>query len=621
MQRVKPQHCLPSAIVDFVQPHSLRLSFLRPRAVWGAHDWPSLKALLERVQEEARQGAWCVGGLRYEAARCFGLPVVDDADKNLAWFAIYDTAHSQGGQDIPTTENWNSTLDWDREQIASSQAFTKFEKNIERIHEDISAGRYYQLNLTQQCRGRKKITTPQESQDSQENLALFQALQIAQPGGYSLYLNLEYGNHHETILSVSPELFFDWHQEANGCSRILTRPMKGTAPRGNTPEHDRAQAEALRSSIKERAENVMIVDLLRNDLGRIAEVGSVHTRDLFALRALPSVWQMTSDVEAQLPADCGLVEIFQALFPCGSVTGAPKRASMSAITDIEQQPRGWYCGALGVVCSDGAGGVRATFNVPIRTLVVNGQRGQSEQSISCGIGSAITADARAKSEWEEWRVKRAFFERVSMPFEILETFALEDGQARHAQMHQERMAAAAKHFSYPWNAAAFEAELQRLAAEHPRGLWRCRLLLDAQGRMSAEAFACPASPDEVALALADTPLVEAGSEFVRFKTTRRQHYERHYELHSNDAVFDVLLHNSAGEITECTRGNIAAFLDGRWITPPVRCGLLAGVGRRVALEQGKIQEEAVLRLADVPHVEKWAFLNSLRGWIEARVVC
>jgi para-aminobenzoate synthetase/4-amino-4-deoxychorismate lyase len=401
---------------------------------------------------------------------------------------------------------------------------------------------------------------------------------------------------------VSPELFFDWRAD-----RLLARPMKGTAPRGATPEDDAAQADALRTSAKERAENVMIVDLLRNDMSRIAQPFSVRVPRLFHAEALPSVWQMTSDVEARTRDGCSLADVFAALFPCGSVTGAPKVRAMQMIQALEPAARGVYCGALGVV-RPSQGGCTATFNVPIRTVTLRGA------ALRCPIGSGITAGATADGEWQEWQHKRAFVERASQPFELLETLALQEGRLRDASAHLARMAAAATHFGYPWQPSSVAQCLQALVQAHPRGLWRVRLLLDAQGRARAEAHGLPASPPRVQLQLAERPLAEAQGEFVRFKTTRRAHYDAFTPTQAG--VFDSLLWNTAGEITECTRGNVALLLDGRWVTPPLRCGLLGGIARAQALREGRLRE-AVVRMDELPGVTALAFLNSLRGWIAA----
>ncbi|MDR2328045.1 MAG: chorismate-binding protein [Comamonas sp.] len=593
-----------SARIDMGQPLSgaerLRLTLSGPDRVLEAQDAPSLRALLDAVEQAARAGACCVGGLRYEAVSALNpyLPTqAAPSGEPLAWFAVWDAPPAdmapQPEAETPAVQlQWHGTL-----------SRPQFDAQMARIHADIRDGAYYQINYTQQLQGHSALP----GSDQLDGAALFAALQQAQPGGYALHID----RGDEQLLSVSPELFFDWHQPASGAGDILTRPMKGTAARGSNPAQDEAQAQGLRASAKERAENVMVVDLLRNDLARIAQLGSVQVPQLFALQALPTVWQMTSDVRARLPQGTGLVDVMQALFPCGSVTGAPKRAAMQAIAELELGPRGWYCGALGVVRSDGAGGLRATFNVPIRTVVLRGTQ------LQCGIGSGITADASADGEWREWMHKRAFLERASMPFDLIETLALDDGQLRHAALHLERMAAAAAHFGYRWDGVAAQAALDGLAQAHPQGLWRLRLLLNAPGRFQAEAFACPPSPAQVSLQWAAAPLAEAHGEFVRFKTSRRAHYERWAPQDSS--VFDTLLWNEAGEITETTRGNTAMQIDGRWITPALHCGLLPGVGRRLALEAGQVVE-GVVTLSDVPRVQAWAFLNSLRGWIPAQVL-
>lgn len=589
------------SLLDLGQPliagdQRLQAQCSQPVRVLQAHDAATLHAVLQQVEHAARQGHWCVGGLRYEAASALQPALhTQPANGPLAWFAIYPTVQ-QGALKNDSLPEAGQGLAWENALSRSA-----FDAAMASIHAGIAAGHYYQINYTQQLQG--------TAQQPVDGLALFAALQQAQPGGYALYLDMG----QEQIASVSPELFFDWHQPLVGYGDILTRPMKGTAARGATAPADAAQAQHLQTSAKERAENVMIVDLLRNDLGRIAQKGSVQVPRLFHVQALPTVWQMTSDVRAQLPQGTSLLQVFQALFPCGSVTGAPKRAAMQAIADLEVQPRGWYCGALGVVRSDGAGGIRATFNVPIRTVVVQGAQ---RQQLSCGIGSGITADASAQGEWQEWRTKRAFVERASMGFEVITTLALQDGQWRHLPWHMERLREAAAHFGFPFDRLALDWTLQQLSETHSRGLWCVRLALSREGLLSSKAEVCPTAPAVAYLQLANAPLAEAHSEFVRFKTSRRAHYER---FAPPVQVLDTVLWNETGEITEGTRGNIAALIDGQWVTPPLSCGLLNGVGRQVALAEGRMVE-AVIRVADVPRVQQWAFINSLRGWMEASML-
>ncbi|MFZ3127074.1 MAG: chorismate-binding protein, partial [Rhodoferax sp.] len=573
---MKPLPSAVSALIDFADPQSadgprLRHAFGTPRERLVAHAADQVRPVLDAAQKAAQAGAWCVGYLRYEAAPAFDPAlVVRDAQGPLAWFAVYDKplpwpqADAGAPQDRADVRvQWQSLL----ERPACDAA-------LARLLAGIARGDYYQVNFTAQMVGALAGTATGSAAAG----ALFAALQRAQPGGYAAFLDT--GD--EQILSVSPELFFDWR-----AGHLLARPMKGTAARGATAQEDAAQALRLRTSPKEMAENVMVVDLLRNDMSRIAEPFSVRVPRLFHTEGLPSVWQMTSDVTARTRAGCSLADVFAALFPCGSVTGAPKVQAMRAIRELEPAPRGVYCGALGVIQPGGA----ATFNVPIRTVTVRGA------TAWCGIGSGITAGSVAADEWQEWQLKKSFVQRASEPFSVLETLGLLDGGWRDSDAHLARMALAARQFGYPWDVHQAERALAQLAQEHPHGAWRVRLLLDAQGRVSAAAYALPAPAARVRLQLATRPIEEAHSEFVRFKTTHRAHYDAFAP--TQPGVFDTLLWNAQGEVTECTRGNIAVLLDGSWVTPPLHCGLLPGIGRARALREGRIRE-AVVRKEDLP---------------------
>ena len=580
--------------IDFAQPRDAAAPRLcrhlgPARAVLVAHRLEEVRPVLEAAEAAARAGAWVLGYLRYEAAPAFDTALVTHApDGPLAWFGVHDAVEAPA-PGVPAE-------DWLLPPTAGLERAV-FEAAFDRIQQAIGAGAVYQVNLT----------APWQGQLEGSAHALFAALRRAQPGGYAAYLE---GGDGVRVLSVSPELFFEWRAGPEGAGPILTRPMKGTAARGATPQADAQQAEALRASAKERAENVMIVDLLRNDLSRIAEPHSVRVPRLFHAEALPTVWQMTSDVEARTRPGTRLADVFGALFPCGSVTGAPKVQAMRLIRELEHGPRGVYCGAVGLVRPDGAGGIAATFNVPIRTLELNGNAAR------CGIGSGIVWGASARAEWEEWAAKRAFVVRASAPFDLLETLALVEGVFRHRAGHLARMEEAARHFGIPWNAAQVDACLDALAAARPQGAWRVRLLLDAQGQPRAEAFALLPTREPVRLRLAGRPFPEAHSEFTRYKTTRRAHYAA---FAPQEGAFDTVLYNEAGEITESTFGNLAMYLDGEWRTPPLECGLLPGVGRAVALREGRVRE-GVVRLDDLPRVRQWAFINSLRGWLAAELV-
>ena len=580
----------PTALIDFRSPDDgvapLRLAFGVPREVLRATSLDAVVPLLARVDALARAGAWCVGYLCYEAAgafdEAFETHAPSDPRRPLAAFAIHD-APLDGTSAFD--DAGSATVRW-----TGGPQRSAFDVAIAEILRAIADGEVYQVNATAPLTGTLQG----------DPLALFGALRRAQPKAYAAYIDLGDG---DRLLSVSPELFFDWRGD-----RLLARPMKGTAPRGGTPAEDAAQAAFLRSAAKERAENLMIVDLLRNDVSRVAEPHSVRVPRLFHTEAWPTVWQMSSDVVATTRPGTTLADVFGALFPCGSVTGAPKVQAMRLIRELEPEPRGVYCGAIGVVQPGGA----ATFNVPIRTLAL--REDGATTHVRCGIGSGITADATAAGEWDEWRHKRAFVDRASQAFELLETLRLEEGEFVDVEAHLARLSQAAAHFAFASPLERAHMSLAELRAAHASGRWRVRLLADRAGVTRAQAFALAPTPEPVRVRLADRPLVGSDGEFVRFKTTRRAHYDAFAP--ADDAVFDTLLWNERGELTEFTRGNVALCLGGRWLTPALTCGLLPGIARARLLREGTI-EEAVLTKGDLARCEGLAFVNSLRGWLAA----
>ena len=576
---------LVRVLIDFISPGSgtpaLRGVFEDPVDVLAADSPKEVPGVLDAVQTHARAGRWGVGFLRYEAAAAFDAAMVAHRPRPgpLAWFGVFDELHPW-----PTQDSKPAWLDWHR-PIQESAA----RAGVANIHRRIAAGELYQVNLTARMGGTLREGAPRD---------VFAALQRFQPGTYAAFIDT--GS--QQVLSVSPELFFDWRADGS----ILSRPMKGTAARGANEHEDAAKVAALRASLKERAENVMIVDLIRNDLSRIAELHSVAVPRLFHAEALPTVWSMTSDVTAQTRPEITLTDVFTSLFPCGSVTGAPKIEAMRAIHALENDARGVYCGAVGVVRPGGA----ATFNVAIRTLEIDG-----DATARCGIGSGITIDAGFEGEWAEWGHKAAFVRRASRPFALLETLRLEDGIARNAHSHLARLAASAVHFGYPWARKAAVDALDRLLSENPRGAHRVRLLLHADGCLEAKATPMVDHMGAARVRIAPTPVREAHCEFVQHKTTRRAHYDA---FAPGEGVFDTLLWNEAAEVTEFTRGNVAVRLGGRWITPVLACGLLPGIGRAHALAAGRMAE-GIVRVEDLQRAEGVAFVNSLRGWIDVRL--
>ncbi len=591
-----PSRPRPTALIDFRSPDTgaapLHLAFGAPREVLRAMTSDEVAPLLARVDALARAGAWCVGYLRYEAASAFDEAFethAHDTARPLAAFAVHDAPLS--GDDADAAWKIGASDNFDVQWTSGPQR-AEFDATIAAIHRAIADGEVYQVNATAPLAGTMQG----------DPFALFAALRRAQPNAYAAFLDLD-AAHDDAILSVSPELFFDWRG-----GRLLARPMKGTAPRGVTPEDDAAQAASLRDSAKERAENLMIVDLLRNDLSRVADPFTVDVARLFHTEAWPTVWQMSSDIVARTRAGATLADVFAALFPCGSITGAPKVQAMRLIKALEHGPRGVYCGAAGVVQPGGA----ATFNVPIRTLEWHGDAQQAR--LRCGIGSGITADATADGEWDEWRHKRAFVDRASHAFELLETLRLQDGELVDDHAHVLRLTRAAEHFGFDTPYRHAHEALDHVAKAYPEGRWRIRLLADRTGAARAQAFPLEPTAQPVRVQLAHAPLAGADGEFVRFKTTRRAHYDAFAP--TDAGVFDTLLWNERGELTEFTRGTVALRIDGRWLTPALRCGLLPGIARARLLHDGTLAE-AVLTRDDLARATGLAFINSLRGWLDA----
>ncbi len=570
------------AQIDFPQEDGTRLRqvFSRPVERLTAHRVDEVAAVIAAAEQRAQAGHWVVGFVAYEAAPAFdaALKVLPPEDfLPLAAFAVY------GAADVAADAAAGGEFSCGPWRMTTPRA--RIDAGIGTIRRGISDGDYYQVNLTTRLR----------ADFGGDGRALFAALRAAQPDAYCAHLDGDAWQ----LLSVSPELFFDWRPEGT----LTTRPMKGTAPRHAAAAADAEAARALRASAKEQAENLMIVDLLRNDLARVAATGTVRVPRLFDVEALPSAWQMTSTVQAATRPEVGLTDVFRALFPCGSVTGAPKIAAMAAIAALEDAPRGAYCGAIGLIRPGG----HASFSVGIRTVVIDGARGRAE----CGIGSGIVFDSAAAAEYAEWLIKRRFLLRATAAFALIETLRLEAGQYWLRSHHRQRLQASAEHFGFACDPARVDAALAALAAEPRPGAWRVRLLLDRHGAVHTECYALEAAPEQRRFAMAATP-VNSGDEFLAHKTTQRVAYQRHAPPPD---CFDTLLWNERGEITEFTRGNVVVELAGRRVTPPLACGLLPGVLRAELLARGDIHEQ-VVHLAELPQATGIWFINSVRGALQ-----
>ena len=540
-----------------------------------------LEPALRDVEALTRKhGYHAAGFVTYEAGAAFGMRTCPpDSSLPLAWFALFDASHVT---DIPEPA---ASAPYDVGTLTPSVDRPGFDRAFAAIRHHIGSGDTYQVNYTFDLRGRF----------AGDPFSLFADLAGTQRGRYSAFIDT--GSH--AICSASPELFFT---RANG--EIETRPMKGTARRGRTLAEDEAAAAALRASAKERAENVMIVDMMRNDLGRIAATGTVEVRELLAAERYPTIWQMTSTVVAQSTAP--LAGIFAALHPSASVTGAPKIRTMEIIRELEQRPRGVYTGAIGYVAPDGS----AQFSVGIRTAVIDLASG----ALTYGVGSGIVWDSNPASEYQECLLKAAIFGRRPQTFELLETMKwTPDGGFFLLDRHIRRLRCSATYFDYFCPEADVRRDLDRAVAGKTQSQ-RVRLLVSRQGSVRVECT--PLAADHTAparLGIAAAP-IDPANVFLFHKTTHRAMYTDVAQPEYDD----VILWNPAREITETTIGNLVVEIGGRKVTPPVEAGLLAGTFREELLERGEIVEGRITldALTSAPRV--W-LINSVREWWPAEI--
>jgi len=554
-----------------------RLCFIQPLDIITAYTVDQVLPALRAIQRATDAGLYAAGYIAYEAAPAFdpAFRVHDSTDLPLLWFGLFGTfteeAAPSGGS--YTLSEWQPAIT--REV---------YDRHVATIRAAIGRGDTYQVNYTMRLR----------AHFAGDAFALYERLRAQQAAGYCAYLDLG----RFQILSISPELFF-YRRGAE----IVTRPMKGTAHRGRWPAEDHAQAEWLAASEKNRAENLMIVDLLRNDLGRIAEIGSVAVPSLFAVERYPTIYQLTSTVTARA-RNATLENLFAALFPCGSITGAPKIETMKLIAALEESPRSVYCGTVGLVAPGG----EATFNVAIRTMMIDRDSGVAEY----GVGGGITWDSTAEDEYHEALLKAALLSESWPAFELMETLRLEGGNYALLDRHLDRLAASAAYFDIPLVADAVRAALDQHARAFPSVPRRVRLLVARDGAPRVESAPLPPpSSIPLSVAFARTPIVRH-DRFLFHKTTNRAVYESRRAERPD--VDDILLWNEEGEVTEFTIGNLVVEYEGAYWTPPIASGLLAGTLRAELLERDMIRER-ILRCAEVERAARCWLINSVRGWL------
>jgi para-aminobenzoate synthetase / 4-amino-4-deoxychorismate lyase len=546
-----------------------------------------VRPVLAAAGRAARQGLWVAGFVTYEAARGLNsaLAVRDRQDGDrlaglpLVWFGMFETARPAPPLAVPVPE---PAVTWRWETDAQSHRGA-----VEDIRAGAARGDCYQVNHTVRL----------VADGCCEPVSLYAQLSAAQASPYACLVST--GEH--AVVSASPELFFEW--DGNG---MVMRPMKGTASRGYWPAQDRRRRDALAASAKDRAENVMIVDLVRNDLGRIARLGTVAVEELFGIERYPTVWQMTSTVTARTLPEVELADVFAAVFPSGSVTGAPKRAAMDMIARLEDRPRGVYCGAVGLLAPSGAGRYTARFSVAIRTATLALATGRAEY----GAGGGITWLSEPASEWAEVQAKAGILDVPPPPTQLIETTRSgPDGTVGLLDRHLARLAGSAEHLGFAVELDRVATLLATTAAANPDRV--VRIAIDRRGRVDMAVLALPPPADGPLRVVVDDEPVDPDDPWLYHKTADRERYDRRRRRHPD--ADDVIMVNLAGQITESTIANVAVHLDGRWLTPPLRCGLVPGVAREHYLAAGRLKEEPIT-LEDLMQADDLALLNAVRGW-------
>lgn len=585
---------------DSLTPGGRSLLYAEPEHVISASSPEEVEAALDAVSAGLARGLHAAGFFSYELGYCLEPKLRDllpeDRRVPLFWIGLFRAPRAI---DDAATRAWldahggterakisDLTLSWMREQYVSA---------FDKVEDYISAGDVYQINLTFKYRFAFEGN----------QVALYAALRRKQRVAYGALISAP----DFSVLSLSPELFF--RREAKHMS---TRPMKGTAPRGRTPREDARLKTWLAMDEKQRAENLMIVDLLRNDLGRVAKIGSVEVTDLFTVETYRSVHQMTSGISAELRSDMGLKDMLRALFPCGSVTGAPKVRAMEIIRELEADPRGVYTGAIGHIAPSGD----AQFNVAIRTVVLAADSGEM------GIGSGIVADSKADSEFEECLLKAQFLTRPDAPFALIETIRYERSTGFHLlERHLARLQSSAGYFGYPFSREAVLAALEAEAArvEAPVAMLRLLLAEDGTITVTSTAIELPTKGTVWRFVISDQRLDEKDP-FFYHKTTRRQFYDGEMERQKALTGCDeVVFLSKKGELTEGTRTNIFIEIDGRLFTPALTCGLLPGTLREELLDLPRAAaSEAVLTPQDLLTADRIYLGNSVRGLVRAELL-
>ncbi len=575
---------------------------------WGAlqhitaNDEPSLHRAFEELESHRQAGHFLCGYMTYEAGYFLadkkGFRPLKLNAQSLPLLSFFAFSHCERLEREQVDQLLRATGD-DAPCAIHSLALNESEQGycskIERIRRYIREGDTYQVNYTLKYR----------FDYDGKPLGLYRELRERQKVEYGSYLNFPEAR----VISLSPELFIRKEGE-----RITSKPMKGTARRGATADEDQSIVQALRDDPKTISENVMIVDLLRNDIGRLAKPGSVRVRNLFEIQTFQTVHQMISTIEGVVSPQVTIGEVFRQLFPCGSITGAPKLRTMEIIDELEEEPRGIYTGAIGYILPDND----FCFSVPIRTIVST-----EDSRAELGIGSGIIYEANANAEFSECLLKARFLTGLNEKFQLIESMRFSTSQAApdNLKAHLARLEHSARLFGFTWEPARVLEAVREATEAAAEGTYKLRLLLHHDGRVSLTLSPLSeAAPSQRWLMLSPKP-VSSASVFQYHKTTVRSHYERAFEEAAAAGAYDVLFLNERNEVAEASRHNLFIEKNGELLTPPVSAGILNGIQRGVILgDPARKAREATLTLADIVRADRIFLTNSVRGLVEVELL-
>ena len=562
-------------IIDFKEL-GLRYLFTKPIKELKTRNLDQVEVLLKEVEAYQEQGFYAVGYVSYEAAPAFEKKFAVHPAPLMGEYLLYFTIHEKV-ETLPFPEDYEAVdlpANWKEEVEAPA-----YQEAIKTIHHHIRQGDTYQVNYTVQLSQELKA----------DPLAIYNRLVVEQKAHYNAFIQHD----DVSILSISPELFFEQDDRL-----LTTRPMKGTTRRGLTNQADLKEASWLEADPKNRAENMMIVDLLRNDMNRISEIGSEQVTHLCQVEQYSTVWQMTSTIESRLRPEVDLVQAFQALFPCGSITGAPKISTMEIIQNTELAPRGVYCGTIGILLPKG----KRIFNVAIRTLQMQGTKA------IYGVGGGITWDSKWEGEYQETKQKSAVLYRQEPRFELLTTGRIHQGELTFLEQHLTRLREASRYFAYPFNEPKLLNKLQeQLAHVDPSLDYRCRIALQRNGSFQLTITELTDLPASYLQAQLTEQKLDLATPFTYFKTSQRDH------LGQSD--HEQIFHLPDGSLLETTIGNLVLEIEGQLYTPLAHLPLLDGIYRRHLLETQQV-EEKLLTLNDLTDADRIYACNALRGLYE-----